>query len=341
MIPLRYVRSTLVLSAAIALARFCTAAQMESAPSAAEVIRRSVSVNTADWNAQPRYSYREVETKSKIDADGQARLVQSRTYEVTMLEGSPYNRLVAVDNGVLSPVQQQQEYSKLRREINSRQNESASDRQARISKYEGERAEEHLLMQQLVAAFHFRLNGSAEIDGTDCFVLDAVPNPDYRPPVSRAKVLTGMQGRLWIDKGHYHWVKVEAEVIRPVEFGLFIAKVKPGTRFELDQAPAGDVWLPKHFMQTVRATLLGVYGVRTREESHYSNYRLRAADNRLASSAISLLPVHIAMALLHREPSLLEPLPNLMRDQYRPVMSARASERDCKIAFPFAYVVRQ
>jgi hypothetical protein len=202
MIPSRHIRSTLVLSGAIVLARLSAAAQTEHAPSAAQVIQRAVSMNTADWNAQSRYSYREVDTRSKIDGSGQVRVVQSKAYEVTMLEGSPYNRLIAVDNEAISPAQQQQERSKLHREIKRRQDESASERQGRISKYQGERSEEHLLMQQLVAAFTFRLSGSLQIDGTDCYVLDAVPNPDYEPPVARAKVLTGMQGRLWIDKAH-------------------------------------------------------------------------------------------------------------------------------------------
>ena len=37
-----------------------------------------------------------------------------------------------------------------------------------------------------------------------------------------------MKGRLWVDKAGYHWIKVKAEVIKPVSYALFIAKV--GTR---------------------------------------------------------------------------------------------------------------
>jgi len=126
----------------------------------------------------------------------------------------------------------------------------------------------------MVSAFEFRYAGEQQVQGADCYVLDAVPNPDYRPPVERARVLTGMKGRLWIDKAHFHWAKVEAEVTKPVEFALFIAKVKPGTRFELDQAPVGDVWLPKSFTESVNATVLGFYGMHSAEEEHYSDYQL-------------------------------------------------------------------
>ena len=183
-------------------------------------------------------------------------------------------RLIAINNEPLSPAQQQQELTRWKRETAHRQNESSDARDARVSKYQNERAEEHVLMQQMVDAFHFHLVGDQEIEGFPCYVLDAVPNPDYQPPVMRAKVLTGMKGRLWIEKAHYHWAKVEAEVISPVEFGLFVARVKPGTRFELDQAPVGDVWLPKCFTESVKATVLGFYGMRSRDEEHYSNYHL-------------------------------------------------------------------
>ena len=188
-----------------------------------------------------------------------------------MVEGSPYNRLVAVNNEPLGKAQAQAEQLKWERESSRRRRESPDDRRARVAKYESERREEHLLMEQMRKAFTFSLAGREQVAGVDCFVLDAIPNPSYA--VEKARVLTGMKGRLWIDAVHYHWVRVRAEVISPVEFARFIAKVKPGTRFELEQAPVGEVWLPKCFTETVNATVLGFYGMRTREEEHYSDYR--------------------------------------------------------------------
>jgi hypothetical protein len=174
----------------------------------------------------------------------------------------------------LNRVHAAQENTKFQHEILRRQHETADDRRVRIGKYQNGRADEHLLMQQMVEAFTFKLVGEETIQGAECYVLDALPRPDYHPPVERAKVLTGMRGRLWIDKLGYHWAKVEAEVFSPVQFGFFIAQVKPGTKFQLDQAPVGGVWLPKCFTQSVNASVLGLYGYRTREEEHYSDYHL-------------------------------------------------------------------
>jgi hypothetical protein len=259
-----------------------------------EIVKRSVAANASDWNAQPRYSHRECDLKSKTDCNGQVHMGQSKTYEITMLDGSPYSRLVEIDGHALTRDQQQQEQAKLNAEIRRRQNQPASERQARISKYQSQRADEHVLMQQMVEAFTFTQAGEAKVDGVDCYVLDARPNPAYNPPLEKARVLLGMKGRLWIDKEHYHWVKVQAEVINPVPFGLFVAKVKPGTRFELEQAPAGDVWLPKHFSESVNATVFGFYGLRSNEDDLYSDYRPLSANSSTGTVELTSAPVTAA-----------------------------------------------
>jgi hypothetical protein len=257
-----------------------------SSPSVAEIVRRSVITNTNDWKSQPQFAFQEFDLKSKVDSSGSVHPQQSKSYEVLMIEGSPYNRLVGINNEPLSPAQAAQENAKLERETLQRQHETPEERRARIAKYQNGRAEEHLLMQQMTEAFEFKLVGEETLEGAECYVLDAVPRPDYQPPVERARVLTGMRGRLWIDKSEYHWVKVQAEVISPVEFGLFLAQVKPGTKFELDQAPVGNVWLPKCFTESVNASVLGLYGYRTKEEEHFSDYHL----NQLSAGSRTVAP---------------------------------------------------
>jgi len=245
-----------------------------SALTVQEIVRRSVIANSKDWNSQPQYAHREFDLKSKVDSSGTAHPQQSKVYEVSMIEGSPYSRLVGLNNEPLRGAPAAQEEIKLQREIERRQHESMDARQARVQKYKASRAEEHMLMQQMAEAFNFKLVGEENVEGAECYVLDASPRPDYQPPVERARVLTGMRGRLWIEKNEFHWVKVQAEVISPVEFGLFIAQVKPGTKFELQQAPVGNVWLPKCFTESVNASVLGLVGYRTKEEEHYSDYHL-------------------------------------------------------------------
>lgn len=253
---------------------FSLAASAAVSPSGVPgIVQRSVITNTRDWKAQDDFAFDERDIKSKVDSDGNAKLEGSKTYAVLMIQGTPYRRLLAVDQENLSKAQQAEEQRKLEQERAHRRQESPAERQSRIKKYREQREEEHLLMDQMAIAFDFTLLGNEQVDGVECFHLRATPKAAYKPPVEKARVLRGMRGEMWIDRQAYHWVKVKAEVIEPVTFGFFIAKVNPGTRFELEQKPVGSVWLPKRFLQVVRASVFGVYGLRSRDEFLYSGYR--------------------------------------------------------------------
>src|SRR5581483_8634680 len=100
-----------------------------------------------------------------------------------------------------------------------RQHESPAQRAKRIAKYQRERHQDHQMMNEMAAGFNYRLAGETTLDGFNVYILDATPNPDYTPHSRETRVLSGMRGRLWIDKATYQWVKVVAEVTKPVEFG--------------------------------------------------------------------------------------------------------------------------
>ena len=127
-------------------------------------------------------------------------------------------------------------------------------------------------MREMMKAFDFHLAGQESVNGRNCYVLVATPRSSYRPISRDTKVLTGMRGKLWIDSAEYQWVKVHAEVFRPVAFGLFIAHVQPGTEFTLEEAPVGQgIWLPVHFVTKVRATAL-LWSRNYTDDEAYSNY---------------------------------------------------------------------
>lgn len=241
-----------------------TSTALLAAPDAKDIIKRSVQANDADWKAAPQYSY--------LEADSVAGKLK-KTVEIVMIDGSPYQKVVALNGVPLSADRKRQEDSKLQAEISRRQRESSASRARRIGKYTRGRQDDHLLMQQMINAFDFKLVGEEKFAGHDSYVLEATPRPGYKPINEKAKVLTGMKGKLWVDKTGYHWVKVQADVIKPVNVGFGIAKVGPGTRFELEQAPVdGNRWLPKRFVEVVNAKVVG-FKHRSNIEEVYSNYR--------------------------------------------------------------------
>ena len=140
------------------------------------------------------------------------------------------------------------------------------------------------MMEQLVDAFNFKLLGEQKLDGFDVYVLSAKPRPGYQPPNIETKALTGMRGKLWIDKKTFQWVKVTAEVVHPVTIEGFLATIEPGTRFELEKMPVADgVWLPKHFAMRSRARILFFFPRKQQEDETYFDYqRLTPESSALA-----------------------------------------------------------
>ena len=240
----------------------CAAAQWD----AGEIIQKSVANTLADWNAAPQYNFTERDVVT-----GKARTV--KTYRVTMIEGSPYNELTAVNGKPLDPTQGAAESRKLQAEIARRRHETASERRQRIARYTRERRQDNALLEQMLAAIDFKVVGEDTVDGRRCFVLEGAPKAGYNPTSRETKVLKGMRGKMWIDEQAYQWVKVEAEVFRPVAFGLFLAKVEPGTAFTLEQKPVqNNLWLPSHFSVNVKARILWYWSHNTTDDETYSHY---------------------------------------------------------------------
>lgn len=238
-------------------------------PNAQQIVERSCAAMDADWKAIPQYSWVERDVESK---HGRAQPV--KTYRVMTIDGSTYNELIALKDEPLSPALKTREQNKLAAEIQKRNHETPTERNRRVSKYKKERHDDHELMQQMTKAFDFTLIGEDVLHGHKVWVLNADPNPAYVPANAETKVLLGMAGRLWVDQEHYHWVKVEAKVTKPISLYGILAKVRPGTRFELEQAPvAAGVWLPSHFSTDVSASALGFLDESSTDDESYRDYR--------------------------------------------------------------------
>ena len=257
-------RPLLVLGIAIG----CTAAAATQ-PDATEIVRRSVQNIEADWKQAPQYSFVERDVQSKRHS---APTIKS--YQVLMIDGSQYNKLIAVNDHPLSAGEQAAEEAKLRAEILRRGHESERERHKRIAKFLREREQDHAMLKEMVDAFDFRAAGETSVNGHECWVFNAEPKPGYQPKTRETKVLSGMRGKLWVDKSQYQWVRVEAEVMRPVNMYGIIAKVGPGTHFFLEQGPvAGNLWLPTRFSVNVKASALGFINEDSADDETYRQYK--------------------------------------------------------------------
>jgi hypothetical protein len=235
-----------------------------------EIIRRSVAATETNFREAQKYTFIEHDIVSKKDGPK-----SSKTYQVLFIDGSPFDKTTAIDDKPLSAGEQKAEDQEIQEEVYKREHESVQERSRRIAKYQKGQAQNQALMRDMAEAFRFRLVKEEKLDGRDVYEFEATPKPGYVPRSRETRVLLGMRGTLWVDKETCQWVKVEAQVVKSVSFYGFLAKVGPGTRFELEQEPAaGNIWLPKHFSVLVSASALGFLNENSTDDETYWNYRL-------------------------------------------------------------------
>jgi hypothetical protein len=232
-----------------------------------DIVQHASSAMQADWAAAPGFAFvqRDVTTSKGM--------ITSKTQQVFMIEGSDYYMPIAINDQPLPANQQKLELWKLKSEVEHRSQETPEEAERRAQRYRKTREQNGILIQEFTQAFDFTWAGEEAVNGHACYVLDAKPKPDYRPPNRTAKILTGMQGRLWIDKDSFHWVKAEAEALKPVSiFGLF-ARVLPGTRMELEMTPVTDsIWQVSRFTVDLRLAIFWRNSVKE-TASTFSDYR--------------------------------------------------------------------
>jgi hypothetical protein len=194
-----------------------------------------------------------------------------------MISGSDYYMPIAIDDAPLSADQQKLELQKLANEVARRNRETPAEALQRSEQYRKTREQNRILIAEFTKVFTFTLAGEETLHGHACYVLDAKPLAGYRPPNRTAKILTGMQGRLWIDKESFHWVKAEAQALKSISVFGFIAKVLPGTKMELEMTPVTDsTWLVSRFAVYLRLSILWRKSTKETETS-FSDYRPAAA----------------------------------------------------------------
>jgi len=106
-------------------------------------------------------------------------------------------------------------------------------------------------------------------------VLDFKPDPKWSPPSLASELLTGLEGRIWIEPRTARLVHMQADIFKAVNVGWgFLAHVYPGGTVTMDQTSAGDDrWIVRHFEQQFTLRALLVKSVRQQSSSDTSNYQ--------------------------------------------------------------------
>ncbi len=99
------------------------------------IIRRAVAADERNWKAARNYTFSERADLRYLDAKGQLKLREISGHEIMLLDGSPYERLVARNDRPLPPAEEKKEREKLAKSTAERHSESAAKRAQRLAEY--------------------------------------------------------------------------------------------------------------------------------------------------------------------------------------------------------------
>jgi hypothetical protein len=253
-------------------------------PDPKEIVRRSVEIDHRTIELARNYTCQQREVLKHLDAHGQVKSTEIKTWDITVLYGELYSRLIQKDDKPLNEKDEKKEQEKLDKFIARHKNESPEEQEKRAAKQKKEREQDRAFLRDVVNAYDFRIVGEEAVDGRPAWVLEATPVKDFHPTQPHADVLPKIKGKLWIDKQEYNWVKAEAEAIDTISFGLFLARVHKGSRFSFEQLRLNnEVWLLRRFYLNASARLLLFKNEGIEQEDIFSNYKK-------FSSATKILP---------------------------------------------------
>jgi hypothetical protein len=249
-----------------------------------EIVRRSVEIDRKNLEIARNYTYLERHEARELDGSGKVKSTEIQTWDVTLLEGSPYRRLVARNDQPLPPKEVKKEEDKLRQSIEQRRKETKEQRERRIADWERRRERQREPLKELPDGFDFRLIGEERFDSGPAYVIDAMPKPGYKPRRPSAAYLPKVKARLWISQNDYHWVKVEVETLDTISFAGFLVRVSKGGRLTIEQTRINnEVWMAKSVTLRASARIALIKSLHEELIITFTDYKKFQVDSRVVS----------------------------------------------------------
>ena len=239
-----------------------------------------------DSTLQSSYVYVETRREQKLDKHGRTSKESVKVFE--SYPGLPgearWERLVAEDGRPVPAeelAKQDRERQKSAAGMVQRLAEDASKERARQEReYQKARREREDAVNDIFNVFTIRMIGREQIERHETIAFVLTPRPDAKPKTTEGRQMKHFNVRAWISESDHELVKLEAEAIDTLSFGLgVLARLHKGARLSfLRRKVNGEVWLPAvaSYQGSARVGLL--LTLRRGGTSEYSGYRKYSVD---------------------------------------------------------------
>ena len=242
-----------------------------------QIVRRSIETMEHNWAVRDRYLYTERDEDRRLDSDGRVKSDDIDVSKIIFVDEAPFEQLVEHNGKPPSAEAQKAQAEKL----DKLRHETREDRAARLRDQRDNRS----FIREVPDGFDFRLVGDDVVNGRPAYVVLATPRAGYRAHGKYGKMMSKVEGRLWVDKQDFGWVKVDGKVTQSFSMGLFLARMLGGSQITMEQTRLdAGIWMPKRIEVRASAKILFVISYDISRILTYSDYQLPQATS-LASAA--------------------------------------------------------
>jgi hypothetical protein len=239
---------------------------LASALDARQIVGLSVAAGERSWQARDHYTYVERDENRRLDSLGQLKSENTDVTRMTLVNGARFEQLME-HNGQHPTAKEQKKSDE---DLDKLKHETPAEQTARVRKDQENRS----FLHDILEAFDFHLISEEVVDGRPAYVLQATPHPGYRAHGKYGKVFSKVEGKLWVDKQNFGWIKVDGEVTQSFSMGILVARVLRGSHIILEQTCVGDaVWVPKRLEMRASAKILFLKSLDIDRILTYSDYR--------------------------------------------------------------------
>ncbi|HXM92913.1 MAG TPA: hypothetical protein VOA64_01460 [Candidatus Dormibacteraeota bacterium] len=233
---------------------------------AGQIVGPSIAATERSWQARGRYTYTERDEDRRLNSLGQVKSENVDVSRMILVNGARFEQLME-HNGQLPSAKEQRKSDE---DLNKLKHETPDEKTVRLSKDQENRS----FLRDVTEAFDFRLIGEEIVGGRATYVLQATPHPGYHARGKYGKMFSKVEGKLWVDKQDFGWIKVDGQVTQSFSMGLFVARVQRGSHIILEQTCVGDaVWVPKRLEVRASARILFLKSLGIERILTYSDYR--------------------------------------------------------------------
>lgn len=238
------------------------------APSAEATVRRAHDLQVAQNQKGWTYTYKEEKENYRAEKGGELKLESTEAFEIIMLEGETYRKLVLVDGKPLDAKRQRQVDEEMDRERTKRKKRSLR-RITRSVRIGG--------LEEVLRLFDLKAAGEESISGRKAWRVEAEPKTGMKPANKADENAMNTRRTFWFDQETGAELRSEHEYLRATN------GFQPGSRVEMEFGRVGEAWLIERLVFRFDLKAMAVVRARGEVRHRFFDYKRFAAESVLTT----------------------------------------------------------